>query len=765
MSDIELPGCTPEPLMNYLKALGVFRLVAEDREHGDPAARLSWSGGKAVLQSKFDRDSLMKFFLEDYRPTPIVAPWNGGSGFYAGGSEPLEAIATSTTPRLQHYRDTIRTVRAIVPEQKPKDDDKLQLLTACRNELNDEVGGWLDSCFVLREDSTSFFPLLGTGGNDGRLDFTNNFFQRLNDVIGFAAGDAPTQSSRDYLSSALFADTIVSLGKSAIGQFNPGGIGGPNGTQGRFEADSRVNPWEFVLMIEGVLLFAGSVARRLGVGGSLKAAFPFTVDSVVVGSGSFCEKDSRNIGKEPPNSGELWLPLWSQGTSLSEVKHLFAEGRAQIGRSQARNSIEFGLAICTLGINRGIESFARYGFLRRNGKAFLATPIGRFKVEPRPKANLLNDPMLVRWIDSLRAACVETDGKKDRVPARFKSGLRQIDRSMFDFTSRSENKNNAKYLVDVLRSVGRTERVIATQGLGYFKDKQFGWRIRPLQRLNADWLLQTEAESAEVRLAASLAGIRSVRKKQILLVGPIRHFLEPVEGTKRVDWTRSSDLKTSSSVWSARPSADNLAAIFLRRQMEAFRQGLDDVSLRSPITASLDDVIAFLEGNTDDEKLSDLLWAFIGLNWSNLKLQKSERPRTPIPIEFGIPRLLVQRKSYRPQPVSHRIPEKNRTILRIMWRMADVGGATVVPDPTVFHHLASGRDTAVADCVDEAARRLKSSGLLVTGYRNRRQAGQSLNVQSTIPPERLLASMLFPLSDRDLVRIANTVLYPPESEE
>ncbi len=28
MPDLPLPGCTPEPLMNYLKALGVFRLVA-----------------------------------------------------------------------------------------------------------------------------------------------------------------------------------------------------------------------------------------------------------------------------------------------------------------------------------------------------------------------------------------------------------------------------------------------------------------------------------------------------------------------------------------------------------------------------------------------------------------------------------------------------------------------------------------------------------------------------------------------------------------
>ena len=34
-----LKGCTPEPLMNYLKALGILRLVAEQR---DPNAQGCW---------------------------------------------------------------------------------------------------------------------------------------------------------------------------------------------------------------------------------------------------------------------------------------------------------------------------------------------------------------------------------------------------------------------------------------------------------------------------------------------------------------------------------------------------------------------------------------------------------------------------------------------------------------------------------------------------------------------------------------------------
>ena len=67
MNEIALPGCTPEPLMSYLKALGVFRLVAEQ---ADPSAKLSWAEGRAVLHTELDRDGLVRFFLEEYRPTP-----------------------------------------------------------------------------------------------------------------------------------------------------------------------------------------------------------------------------------------------------------------------------------------------------------------------------------------------------------------------------------------------------------------------------------------------------------------------------------------------------------------------------------------------------------------------------------------------------------------------------------------------------------------------------------------------------------------------
>jgi CRISPR-associated protein Csx17 len=84
MSDIlTLDGCRPTPLASYLKALGILRLIAEQ---ADRTARGFWRSERFQLKTALDRDGFRCFFLEDYAPTPIIAPWNGRAGFLEGDS-------------------------------------------------------------------------------------------------------------------------------------------------------------------------------------------------------------------------------------------------------------------------------------------------------------------------------------------------------------------------------------------------------------------------------------------------------------------------------------------------------------------------------------------------------------------------------------------------------------------------------------------------------------------------------------------------------
>ena len=732
MHALTLHGCTPEPLMNYLKALGVFRLVSEQC---DTAARLNWVNGTATLHSKLDRESLIRFFVDTYCPTPILAPWNGGSGFYGGGSAPVTAIAQASASRLALFQRTIAAVQQIVPSSKPKDDDKQQLLAACRAVLPDEVVVWLDTCFVLGEDGPRYFPLLGTGGNDGRLDFTNNFMQRLEEVLCFDEGGAAPQNSIRWLTSSVFADELVSLQDSAIGQFSPGSIGGANAVQGRFEAGAQVNPWDYVLMLEGTLLFAGAIARRMGTASAQKAVFPFSVESIAVGYGSAIAGEETSEGSR----AEVWLPLWDQPSSYPEIRLLFAEGRAQLGRRQARNSLEFALAANLLGVSRGISSFSRYGFLKRNGLAFLAAPLGRVTVQSNPEARLLEDPELRDWIDRLRRATSD----KERTPQRYQAALRNIDRAIFEFTgSSSLSQEQSTALVRVLQALGAAEQTLS-RGLRFAKDKG----LRPLQQLPLDWLQQANDGSREFRLAAALASLRGAGKRREQSVLPVRAYMEEVEFKGLwANWSPGS----CSCVWGQRSLAGNLAALFSRRQLEAFQgdSAGDGVPLDSAVFAPLADVIAFIKGETDDEKLALLLWGLIALDWTSPVSSSQRMPHVPfvgdVPMEFGVPRLLVHPVRLRHQATG--------------WEW-DSNIPPSTPDPAVFHELASGRKTAINDAVTRAARRLKSGGYVIIGYRNRQASGKPLQIQSACSPDRLLAAMLFPLSQIDLTRIANAVLF------
>src|ERR1017187_7769252 len=151
MNVIRLGGCALEPLGSYLKALSVLRLVSEQE---DGSARGWWERGNFCLETELDEAGLVAFFLERYAPTPILSPWNGGSGFYPkdkkGG---IEAITGSASERFAMYREAIEISRAIpgVGQEKgasKPDEDKRRrtdIQLACRNQLPDGCVEWLDA--------------------------------------------------------------------------------------------------------------------------------------------------------------------------------------------------------------------------------------------------------------------------------------------------------------------------------------------------------------------------------------------------------------------------------------------------------------------------------------------------------------------------------------------------------------------------------------------------------------------------------------------
>jgi len=707
--DVTLPGCTPTPLAAYLKALAVLRLVSEQREED---ARGWWEGDVFVLRSKLDEEELLRFFLESYRPTPVVSPWNGGSGFCPGDQKAgIEAIGRSRATRLAPYRDVLAACRAQVLQAlglrgKP-DDEKHQVLLQCRNALPPEALVWLDAAYVLTSDKPKFPPLLGTGGNDGRLDFSNNFMQRLTDLIDVASPDAPpTPDSPAWLSAALLGDGAPRLLKgAAIGQFMPGNAGGANSTSG-YEGGSLTNPWDFVLMIEGDLLFAASTSRRLGATGQGQLAFPFTVRSSGSGHGALAATDvstSRN---------ETWLPMWAHPARLREVSALLGEGRAQTSQRVAADGVDFAKAVARLGVDRGITAFERVGYLRRNGLSFLAVPLGRFKVALRPETELLDE--VDRWLVHFRRMASD-----DHAPSRFGRALRGIDEAIFSVCRQGGHPRWQQLLI----ALGEAEAALAASPRTTAEG-----RGAPLSSLSRRWLGEVDDGSVEFRIARALASIQAETP-----YGPLRANMVPLALAKngRVEGF-ARNIESKMAVWGRGDLTSNLAAVLRRRCMEARRRGADHLPLDGSYPASLADVEAFLLGGLDEAKIEGLLRGLNAVRWPSLDQVHAAAPsRGPLllPAAYAALKLVLL-----PWP------------LPLPWSESPV---QVRHDPQILSLATAGR---LEEAVALAIRRLRSSGL--TALASPAPVSDAL-------ARRIVAALLTPISRSDAAVLATQLLAPP----
>jgi CRISPR-associated protein Csx17 len=711
-NQIPLRGCAPEPLIHYLKALGVLRLVAEQL---DPRVRAAWRGDTFVLETAESEDKLVDFFLNHYRPTPIVAPWNGSSGFYPKDKkqrEWFETLCKANPARFAEYSDTFKAAQLVVGErtEQPKDDEKMDMLQFARQKFPERAVDWLDAAFVLGQDKPDYPPILGSGGNDGRLDFTVNFCARLLSVLpetlqSEKKAQERIKQSTTQLRAALFSDEIAPLEKAAVGQFYPAGAGGANATQG-VEGESYVNPWDFILALEGSLILASATVRQLVAGARTRASFPFTVQNSNVGYGTATEGEKVRA--------EIWLPLWSRFASYPEIAHIFKEGRVQFGnRRPVRTGFDFARAVAELGVDRGIDAFQRYAFIERNGQANLATPLGLFYVRERPLAALVQQ--IDRWLDVFTRAT--SDEKK--TPPRFVRARKQIEEAVFKFCARGEIED----LRETLVALGAAEAELANgEGFRNAAEKK-NLFLRPLTGLSLRWLYECDDKTDEFKIAAGLAAIRGAG-----VVGALRSNLEPFDEASR-QWAKNS----KSVVWSAAPLEENLAAVLQRRSVDARMHSLSHPPLAGSRYATLKAVAAFLDRETDDERIEEFLRALVLLDWGRDDKDFTPDKQTRY-VPPGLPRAYAMLKLLFLPEGKLQLKHGDDTI-------------SIKHEPTIVPLLRARR---VADALEVAARRLRASGLapLTKGF--------------FFPPEdgaRLAAALLIPIDEPSTRELAQLVLH------
>jgi len=713
MPTITLNGCAPIPLAHYLKALGILRLVSEQV---DVTVRGSWLNDYLSLHLSADAAALTEFFTHSYRPTAVLAPWNGGSGFFPKDNhEALSAIEKGNASRLVPYRGGIAAARQelnrLALKAKPDGEAKTLLLQSCRNSFPEDALGWLDAVFVLGRDGAKFPPLLGTGGNDGRLEFTNNFMQRITEVMDPVTGEPTTESAR-WLRAALFGSAAPGLATRApVGQFFPSAAGGANATSG-FDAPSAVNPWDFILMIEGALLFAAASVKRLESTDDGSLVYPFCVRQAGVGYASAAGADETDA------RCEMWMPLWSEPTSLAELRAIFSEGRAQVRGRAARSGVDFAQAAVTLGVDRGIAAFQRYGFQVRNGLAYFATPLERVIVRRNVQADLLAD--IEQWYDRLRQKAGPRANPEP--PASVARALNQFERRIIELC----RDDSSFSLQSLIAAVGATERALVRS-----VKWTTGAYLRPLHGMKERWLYDADdatADFKEFRLAQSVAGMSAWLGKETLW---FRQHLEPltITANKERSWVKWDDTAGNDVAWHDGDLTDALNAILARRVMRVGQSGAKGWPDESKRFARLEDITDFIEGRTNDDLLADLIWGLSLLDWQQVKPLSPEHPETT---------------------TTDAIPSSFYAMLRLCFRPGN--GKDAIPlVPAILHRAINGQGKEASLL---AARRLRGSG--------KAPLVKDLPVSGDIA-RRTAAAMLFPISPDAFHQLEKMIIKPPKT--
>lgn len=786
MTRIALTGCTSEPFSSYLTGLAVLRLVSEQK---DRDARGWWDGGIFHLESSLDEDGLLNFFLNEYAPTPIVSPWNGGSGFYGGdNTEGMDAIMQNDSDRFVLYQETIEKVRAFpeMPEtklslgrmlellesgtpgkpgkgalaemkkirqvadrtaplfaprnpldlaiedleneaevskrassteeerdkavkdlikparkirteiqKKMRDSGKIQIIQACRDRLDPNVVEWIDAVAAISHAGEAEFPpILGTGGNEGRLEYSNTFMRYLSLLL---LSDEQ-ERSRNLLKNTLFGDLTGHLQIASVGQFDPGRAGGFNQGYGFENKEFPINLWNFVLTIEGAISWASSVARRQSTAGPGFLRSPFTVRPTPVGYASSCDKDKSDA------RAEIWTPLWNYPAGYREIRSFLGEGRADVGRRPASTGIEFAEAASSLGVDRGVTEFVRYSLLKRRGDSYVALPAGRFRVSARTESDLIRElNQILRSVDGFLRRF-----RGDGPPASFSSARREIDEAIYTLLIHG-GAVHVKYLV---AAIGRLERLIARRG--HERDPKLA---RPVSGLSPQWIAAADDGSIEVRIAVTLASIGATGD-----VGSIRANLAPVDPKMPWRW----DNGRGQVAWHGNSLTSRLTSVLSRRMMDAQRTGAERNPLWGSIALSPEDVSALIDGTVDESLVEDLLFGFTWIRWSDTETLSTVR-RDLTRSGWG-------------RPIIRKLVPRSFALLKLLFLPGGirVNGerVTIRPEPSIVPLLKGGH---IQDACRIAARRLSSAGFVPI-------------------------TSSFPNGD-DGVRIAAALLLPIQSEQ
>jgi CRISPR-associated protein Csx17 len=663
MPVLQLKGCHYEPLGDYLKALGIFRLVAEQL---DPAARCWWKDGIFHLYLNPDayypldgcsccrlRDQtteteqqkwLEEWFLSVCKFSPFVLPWHTRTQFFSQNGLAAQVIVPDTA-QLGRMSKVVVDLAAVFAQPvdtaqewfdsdreaiKMKDNDLIRMI---RNSVRDPaIVTFCDALASYRKEATAagnptWQPFMG---KSGAAESSGQFGATLLKALQLAF-QTPGRKVRYGVEQAIADEnTRCQSNEFSIGIFWPAQKDDPNLAQSP-KGGTVGNPWNVILLFEALPVLAGSLSRKHSARKSVPT-FPFFTESSLGGNPMLSSADDRQ--GTSACKGELWLPLWNSPASGADIQSLFSEGRIGPHGTRLHRGRDFVHALGKFGALRGIEAFSRFGVFERSGSGsqttFITAPLGIHG----PHAD--GELTLLAYLESFS---LEIDAKVDSKSVKSKDRIFTAGHHYLDtyFDAHQLPPDNAhehrSRSFHMLIAASRFEREMEITEGNLESDKP-AIKDFCLPSLTSQWLWVTSTDdkntpfhqnTTQFRLARAIGTIEAwpnpsdaETKDHLPSVGPLRENLSrviPAGGYGkskywRWEWPKDGK-KANRCVWRhGLPFLVNCAAVLKRRMMDADPKPNSPLPLWSGFGASLSDVLALWRGEVEESELTDIAFAF-----------------------------------------------------------------------------------------------------------------------------------------------------------
>lgn len=658
----------------------------------------AWKTTVNILQEAQKQEGITEVEVKSIRDTLATVEF-----LVSDADKPATKAEADRLKEAEGYKQVLRVANQVFAKRKAF------FIPACRREWRGKHAEWMATALVLDDVGNASFPALtGSGGNDGNMDFTNNFMQNVSDLFDVKSLEGIAKTNcQSLLAQSFWLELSTGFSFSKIGQFLPGSAGGANTANGP-EASSSINPWDFLLMMEGTVAFSAWATRRLDPNDKSqlpsKASAPFVVHSLAAGY--------FTPGKEKDLRGEQWMPIWSRPTTYEEVKAILGDGRMQVGRQSANRSIDAARAVGRLGVACGIDSFERFAFLARNGDCHYAVPLGRVRVRENPRSHLVDD--LAGWMSKLQRLA-----RDSHAPARLVHVERRLADAVFAALTHDDTAQRWRAILEAAVDV----ELIQAGGTAISAE--------PIPKLKPGWVAAIHDGTCEVRLALSLAGAVAESNGR----DPVRHHWLPLESpwANRFQISDKRLVNDPRVVAFGRDAIADCAAVVERRLIEGEQNSQRRLPLKSAIgcQARLTDLAELIDGHVDLGRVVKLARALMALDWPAWRRDYRELlPDSP------------------PESVYENYPDEAWLAVRLSclpWPIAE--GLDIPVEPSIVRRLIAGD---AASAVQAARRRLGACGLRLPF------AGAIADAETA---HLWAAALVFPISKRSALRAAN-ILVP-----